>query len=80
MLLSTMPLQIYFSQASAVAHWLEDCQTTIDTACAHHETINATQKELLQNCSTIMNQFKERSEICQVKSMSVFECFSPPRI
>ena len=57
-----------------MAHWLEDCQATIDTACGHHESINATQKELLENCSTIMNQFKERSEICQVNSMSMFEC------
>ena len=42
-------------QASAVAHWLEDCQTTIDEACAPHENINASQKELLKNCSTIMH-------------------------
>ena len=53
-------------QASAVAHWLEDCQTTIDEACAPHENINASQKELLKNCSTIMHSFKKRSEACQV--------------
>ena len=53
-------------QASEVAHWLEDCQTTIDTACAPHENINASQKELLKNCSDVMHAFKERSEKCQV--------------
>ena len=68
-------------QASAVAHWLEDCQSTIDAACAPHENINASQKELLKNCSDIMHAFKERSEKCQVQ-VKIFEgklFFHPPR-
>ena len=70
-------------QASAVAHWLEDCQTTIDEACAPHENINASQKELLKNCSTIMHSFKKRSEACQVGGWRVWRrtdllCFLEP--
>merc|ERR1719458_615380 len=61
-------------KASEVAHWLEDCQSTIDTACAPHENINASQKELLKNCSDVMHAFKERSEACQNLTTNCSSC------